>query len=215
MPVSAPISAEQVAKLREKTGAGFMDCKKALAETNGDFEKAVEVLRKKGLASAAQRAGRTAADGLVGTYVHHSGKVGVMLELNCETDFVAKSTDFQELTKELALQIAAANPRWLRREDVPVAILEKEKEIYRQQAAATGKPAAALDKIVEGKLNKFYSDFCLLEQLSVRDSSGKTKVGDLIARVIAKVGENVVLKRFARFQVGEETASTSSTTNSA
>ncbi|MBI4063917.1 MAG: translation elongation factor Ts [Elusimicrobia bacterium] len=206
--MATAVSADQVAKLREKTGAGFMDCKKALQESGGDFEKAVEELRKKGLASAAQRAGRTATEGLVINYIHHSGKVGVMVELNCETDFVAKSQDFQNLGREVALQIAALNPRWIGRNDVPSAVIEKEKEIYRQQAVASGKPAQAVEKMAEGKLAKFYTDFCLMDQPSVRDTSGKTKVSDLVAQTVAKVGENIVIRRFARYQVGEEITST-------
>ncbi|MBI4667592.1 MAG: translation elongation factor Ts [Elusimicrobia bacterium] len=207
---NSAVSAQDVSKLRAKCGAGFLDCKKALEESGGDSEKAFEILRTKGRAGAAQKTFRKAAEGIVASYLHHSGKVGVLLELNCETDFVAKSPEFQNLARELTFQIAAASPhcpRWIRREDVSADVLEKEKQIYRQQAAELGKPPQAADKIVEGKLAKYYSDFCLLEQPSIRDSSGKTKTGNLITETIAKLGENIVIRRFVRFQVGEETAS--------
>ncbi|MBI4370593.1 MAG: translation elongation factor Ts [Elusimicrobia bacterium] len=198
------ISANDVAKLREKSGAGLMDCKRALSESAGDIDRAVEILRKKGLAGAAQKANRSAKEGAVATYLHHSGKVGVMVELNCETDFVARTAEFQDLAKELALQIAASNPRWIRREDVPASLVEKEKDIYKQQAANSGKPAQAHEKIIEGKLAKFYSEACLLEQSSIRDTSGKTTVGALLTQAVAKMSENLTIRRFARFQVGED-----------
>ena len=181
-----------------------MDCKRALEENQGDIDKALETLRKKGLAGAANRAGRTTQEGTVCSYVHHGGKVGVLVEVNCETDFVARTPEFQNLAKEVALQIAAAAPTWVRIEDVPAATLAKEKEIYVQQAAQSGKPAAALPKIVEGKLTKFYNDFCLLEQAHIRDTSGKTKVKDVIALAIADMKENITIRRFVRFQVGED-----------
>lgn len=200
---SAP-AAETVVQLRNKSGAGFLDCKKALEETGGDMDKAIELLRKKGLAGAAQKAGRITKDGSVVSYIHHGGKVGVLVEVNCETDFVAKTDDFQNLTRDIAMQIAAANPKWVTPEDVPADVVAREQEIYKQQAANSGKPAAALEKIVQGKLSKFYSDFCLTDQVFVKDSSGSTKVKDAVSQVIAKVGENITIRRFARYQVGEE-----------
>mgnify|MGYP001608355103 CR=1 FL=1 len=200
---SVSVSPQEVVKLRGMTGAGFLDCKKALAESAGNVEKAKDILRSKGLAGAASKSDRVTSQGCVSSYVHHSGKVGVLLELNCETDFVAKTPDFQELAKELALQIAAAKPRWVRQEDVPKDVLEKEREIYRGQAATLGKPAGATQMIVEGKLSKFFSDFCLVEQASIRDTSGKTKISGQIAQAIAKLGENIAVCRFVRFEVGE------------
>lgn len=197
------VSPQDVARLRQMTGAGFLDCKKALAECGGDMDKAKDLLRTKGLAGASAKAVRATSEGRLASYVHHSGKVGVLLELNCETDFVAKTPEFQELAKELALQVAAAKPRWVKREEVPADVMEKEKEIYRQQAATLGKPAAATEKIVEGKLSKFYSDFCLMEQVSIRDTSGKTKVSDQVTQAVAKLGENITVRRFSRFEVGE------------
>lgn len=193
-----------VLDLRAKTGAGFLDCQKVLRETNGDLTKAVEILRKKGLATAASKMGRVTKEGVIYAYIHHGGKIGVMIELNCETDFVARTEDFQNLAKELAMQVAAANPRWVRKEDVPGDIVTKEKEIYAEQAKASGKPPQAIEKMLEGKLQKFYSETCLVEQASVRDTSGKTKVSDTVAQVSAKVGENIIVRRFSRFQVGEE-----------
>jgi elongation factor Ts len=195
------ITAEQVKQLREKTGAGMMECKAALTETGGDQEKAVDVLRKKGLASAAKRAGRATSQGVVGSYIHTGGKVGVLVEVNCETDFVARTEDFQGLVKELALHIAAADPRYVRREDVPADVLEKEKEIYRAQFADSGKPPAVVEKIVEGKLGSFYSQIVLIDQPSVRDPN--VTVSQLIAQASAKTGENITVSRFARFKVGE------------
>lgn len=200
---SAP-AAETVVQLRNKSGAGFLDCKKALEETGGDMDKAIELLRKKGLAGAAQKAGRITKDGSVVSYIHHGGKVGVLVEINCETDFVAKTDDFQNLTRDIAMQIAAANPKWVKPEDVPADVVAREQEIYKQQAANSGKPAAALEKIIQGKLSKFYSDFCLTDQIFVKDSSGSTKVKDAVNQVISKVGENITIRRFARYQVGEE-----------
>lgn len=200
-----PSPAETIAQLRSKCGAGFLDCKKALDETSGDMEKAVDLLRKKGLAGAAQRASRATKDGVIVSYIHHGGKVGVLLELNCETDFVAKIAEFQELSRELAMQVAAASPQWMKPEDVPREVVAKWQEIYKEQAAKLGKPAVALEKIVTGKMAKFYSDFCLLEQASVRDSSGKTAVKDMVAKVAASTKENITVRRFVRFQIGEET----------
>lgn len=195
------ITAEQVKQLREKTGAGMMECKSALTEASGDQDKAVDILRKKGLASAAKRAGRTTSNGVVGSYIHTGGKVGVLVEVNCETDFVARTDDFQTLVKELALHIAAADPRYARREDVPADTLEKEKEIYRAQFADSGKPAQVVEKIVEGKLGSFYAQVVLVDQPSVRDPD--ITIAQLIAQTSAKTGENVAVSRFARFKVGE------------
>jgi elongation factor Ts len=195
------ITAEQVKQLREKTGAGMMECKSALTETGGDQEKAIDVLRKKGLASAARRAGRATSNGVVGSYIHMGGKVGVLVEVNCETDFVARTDDFQTLVKEIALHIAAADPRYARREDVPAEVLEKEKEIYRAQFADSGKPSSVVDKIVEGKLESFYSQVVLVDQPSVRDPN--VTVAQLIAQASAKTGEHIAVSRFARFKVGE------------
>ena len=197
----ATITADQVKQLRDKTGAGMMECKAALTEAGGDQEKAIELLRKKGLASAAKRAGRATSNGVVGSYIHMGGKVGVLVEVNCETDFVARTEDFQTLVKELALHIAAADPRYVRREDVPADVLEKEKEIYRAQFEGSGKPANVVEKIVEGKLGSFYSQVVLIDQPSVRDPN--VTISQLIAQAAAKTGENVTVSRFARFKVGE------------
>jgi elongation factor Ts len=195
------ITAEQVKRLREKTGAGMMECKTALTEAEGIEEKAIELLRKKGLASAAKRAGRATSNGVVGSYIHMGGKVGVLVEVNCETDFVARTDDFQALVKELALHIAAADPKYVRREDVPADVLEKEREIYRAQFADSGKPANVVEKIVDGKLGSFYSQTVLLDQPSVRDPN--VTVSQMIAQASAKTGENITVSRFARFKVGE------------
>ena len=195
------ITADLVKTLRERTGAGMMDCKAALAETNGDIEKAVDVLRKRGLASAAKKSGRTTSEGVVGSYVHMGGKIGVLVEVNCESDFVARTEDFQTLVKELGLQIAAAAPLYVSRDEVPADALEREKAIYREQMANSGKPANVIDKIVEGKLTSYYEQFCLLDQPSIRDP--KVKVEDMIKAVIGKLGENIAVARFARFKVGE------------
>jgi elongation factor Ts len=198
----ATITADQVKQLRDKTGAGMMECKSALTEAGGDQEQAVDLLRKKGLASAAKRAGRTTSNGVVGSYIHMGGKVGVLVEVNCETDFVARTDDFQTLVKELALHIAAADPRYVRREDVPADLLEKEKEIYRAQFADSGKPAPVVEKIVEGKLGSYYSQVVLVDQASVRDPN--VTISQLIAQAAAKTGENITVSRFARFKVGEQ-----------
>lgn len=195
------ITADAVKQLREKTGAGMMDCKAALTEAGGDMEKAIEILRKKGLASAAKRAGRATNNGLIGHYIHMGGKVGVLVEVNCETDFVARTDDFQTLARELAMHIAAADPKYVRREDVPAEELEKEREIYRAQFAGSGKPANVVDKIVDGKLESYYAQVCLLDQPSVRDPN--VTVGQLVAAATAKTGENVAVSRFARFKLGE------------
>ena len=195
------ISASMVKDLREKTGAGMMDCKKALSESGGNFEKAVDYLRQKGLATAAKRAGRIASEGRIGSYVHAGGKIGVMVEINCETDFVAKTDDFQVFAKDIAMHIAASNPIFIRREEVTSDILEREREIYRAQARETGKPEKIIDKIIDGKLEKFYGEVCLLEQPFVKDPD--LSVQDLLNGLIGKLGEKVEIRRFNRFQVGE------------
>jgi elongation factor Ts len=195
------ITADQVRQLREKTGAGMMECKAALAEANGNMEEAITILRKRGLAQAAKRAGRATAQGLITNYIHLGGKIGVLVEVNCETDFVARTDDFQNLAKEVAMHIAAADPRWVRREEVPAEAIEKEKAIYRAQMENTGKPAHVLDKIIEGKLGNFYSQFVLVDQPSIRD--GNVTIGQLITQATAKTGENIQIKRFVRFRVGE------------
>ncbi|MBI3625310.1 MAG: translation elongation factor Ts [Candidatus Rokubacteria bacterium] len=195
--------AELVKQLRELTGAGVMDCKAALEVSTGDMQKAIEFLRKKGLADAAKKAHRVAREGLVGSYIHPGGKIGVLVELSCETDFVARTEGFQQLVRDLTMQVAAANPAYVAREDVPGEVLEKEREIYRQQMADQKKPPQVLDKIVEGKLEKFFAEQCLLEQPFIRDATGKTKVKDLVGQIGARVGEHVVVRRFSRFQVGE------------
>jgi elongation factor Ts len=196
-------SAEQVKELRERTGAGMMDCKAALEAAKGDMQGAIEHLRKKGLADAAKKAHREAKDGVVASYIHPGSKIGVLVEVNCETDFVARTDDFQQLVKDLAMQVAAANPSYVSREEVPGAVVEKEREIYRQQMADQKKPAQVIDKIVEGKLEKFYAESCLMEQPFIRDPSGKTRLRDMVDQATAKMGERIVVKRFARFQVGE------------
>ena len=195
------INASLVKELREKSGAGVMNCKKALAESGGDMEKAVDYLRQKGLAAAAKKMGRTAAEGLVGTYIHAGGKIGVLVELNCETDFVARTAEFQALLKDVAMQVAAVNPRYVRSEEVPQEELEREREIYRRQALDSGKPEKVVDKIVEGKIDRFYSEVCLLEQPFIKDPD--RKVGELIQEAIAKLNENVQVRRFARYHIGE------------
>ena len=196
--MSVEISAKLVGELRESTGAGLMDCKKALVEAEGDIEKAVEVLRKKGVATAAKKAGREASDGLVDSYIHLGGKVGVMVEINCESDFVAKTDDFKQFVRDIAMHIAASSPVCVSREDIDPALLEKEREYAKSQAE--GKPAHAVEKIVEGKINKFLGEACLLEQGYVKDPD-KT-VQEVLTAMIAKLGENMIIRRFARFQVG-------------
>jgi len=196
----ADVSAAMVKELREKTGAGMMDCKKALAESEGDFAKAEEYLRKKGISGAAQKQGRIAAEGLVGTYVH-GGKLGVLVEVNCETDFVARNEDFQVLVKDIAMQIAAGNPAYVRREEIPSSLLDQEKETQRVQLREQKKPEAIWEKIIAGKLEKFYETKCLLDQFWIKDD--KKKIRDLIAERIAKIGENITVRRFVRYEVGE------------
>jgi len=194
------ISAEAVKELREKTGVGFMECKSALQEANGDIENAIVILRKRGLASLAKKSGRETKDGLIGCYIHN-GKIGVMLEVNCETDFVARNPDFQTLVKDLAMHIAASDPRFIRKEDVTPDVLAKEREIYTEQAKATGKPENVLEKIVEGRMSKYYSEACLLEQPFVKDPA--ISVRDHIAAHIQKIGENIQVRRFVRYKLGE------------
>lgn len=195
------VPAAQVKALREKTGAGFMDCKKALAETQGDVDKAIEVLRKKGIATAQKKAGREAREGVIECYIHPGSRLGVLLELNCETDFVAKTDQFKTLARDLAMQVAAANPRVVRREELPAEVIEKELEIYRTQARNEGKPEQVVGRIAQGKLEKFYQEVCLLEQSFIKDPN--KSVNDLITEYIAKLGENIVVRRFVRFQLGE------------
>jgi elongation factor Ts len=195
------ITAEQVKALRERTGAGFMECKAALAEAGGNPDEAVTILRKRGLAQAARKTGRSTRQGTVGSYIHMGGKIGVLVEVNCESDFVARTDDFQTLVKEVAMQIAAADPKYVRREDVPPEELEKEKAIFRAQFEGSGKPPAVIEKIVEGKLASFYERTVLLDQPSIRD--GAVKVAQLMAQTVAKLGENITVSRFARFKLGE------------
>jgi elongation factor Ts len=195
------ITAQMVKQLRERTGAPMMDCKAVLHEANGDIEAAVDLLRKKGLAAAAKKAGRITAEGTVASYIHAGGKIGVLVEVNCETDFVARTEPFQELVRDIALHIAAADPRFIVREEVTAGDLERERAIYREQALASGKPANVVDRIVDGKLEKYYSEFVLLEQPFVKDPD--KSVGQLIAERVGKIGENIKVRRFARFKLGE------------
>jgi elongation factor Ts len=199
--MSATIPATLVRELRERTGVGFMECKVALAEAGGDMERAITVLREKGLASASKKMGRIASEGLIVSYIHAGGKIGVLLELNCETDFVARTDEFTSLAKDVAMQVAAANPSYVRREDVPEALLEKERAILLAQVSTSGKPEKVIERIVQGRLDKFFSEVCLLEQPFIKDP--EIKIEDRIKEVIAKVGENVVLRRFSRYQLGE------------
>ena len=195
------VTAQQVKELRETTCAGMMDCKKALVETNGDMEKAIEYLREKGLAAAAKKSGRIAAEGIVESYIHAGGKIGVMIEVNCETDFVAKTPEFHSFVRDLAMQVAAANPQYLSREEVPAAILDHEREILRAQALNEGKPAKIIDKMVEGRVEKYYKENCLLEQAFIKDPD--QSVTDVVNAQISKIGENIVVRRFVRYQMGE------------
>ena len=196
------ISAKLVMELRSKTNAGMMDCKEALAAENGDFEKAIDFLRKKGMSAATKRSSKAAKDGTVASYIHMGGRIGVMVELNCETDFVAKTDDFQALAKDIAMHIAAANPTYLKPEDIPEDVMERERGIYRDQALASGKPEKVVDKIIEGKIGKFYEEVCLLNQKFVKDMD--ITVQTLVNNMIANTGENIVVRRFARFQLGED-----------
>jgi len=188
--------------LREKTGCGMMDCKKALNENNGDFEKAIDFLRKKGMAAAAKRADRVAAQGVVESYIHNGNKIGVLVEVNSESDFVARNEDFNKFVKDIAMQIAASAPLYITKEEVPQEALDKEKEVLEAQAKESGKPAQALAKIVEGRISKFYEEICLLEQPFIRDP--KVTIKDLLASLVAKIGENIVIRRFTRYQLGEK-----------
>jgi len=195
------IGVELVKDLRQRTGAGVIDCRTALQEAKGNMEAAIDYLRRKGLATAAKKAGRIATDGLVSSYIHAGGKMGVLVEVNCETDFVAKTEDFQTFVKNIAMHIAAANPQYIKREEIPEQVLERERAIYRTQAQEAGKPQKVIDKIVEGKMERFYSEVCLLEQTYVRDSDLTIK--ELLDAMIAKIGENITIRRFTRFQLGE------------
>ncbi len=197
----ADIKAGLVKQLRNKTGAGIMDCKEALAGANGNIEEAIKILRKKGLASAAKKAERTTADGIIGSYIHARGKIGVLVEVNCETDFVARTDDFQQLVKDIAMQIAASSPRFVNREEVTEEVLEQERDIYRSQAGAMGKPDKVVEKIVDGKMEKFYSEACLMEQPFIKNMD--TTIQDHISSVVAKLGENIRVRRFTRFALGE------------
>ena len=194
-----------VKELREKTGAGLLDCQKALGEAEGDVEKALRVLREKGLAKAAKKGTRVAADGAITAYIHPGGKIGVLLEVNCETDFVARTDEFQALLRDIAMQVAAANPRYLGREDVPEGEVEAERAIYRKQAEQSGKPAQVIERIVAGQVDRFYKDVCLLEQPFIKQSD--RSVNDIVQEAVARLGENVTVRRFARFQLGESTES--------
>lgn len=196
------ITSSMVKELRDKTGAGMMDCKEALTTSGGDFEKAIDFLRKKGMSAATKRSSKAAKDGVIASYIHMGGKIGVMVELNCETDFVAKTDDFRLLAKELTMHIAAANPRYLKSEDIPPDVLEREKEIYRSQALAEKKPEKIWDKIIEGKLKKYYEDVCLIDQKFIKDTA--ITVATLVNNMIAKTGENIVIRRFMRYQLGAD-----------
>lgn len=195
------IPAALVKQLRDRTGAGMMECKAALQEAKGDLEEATTILRKRGLAQAAKKSGRATSEGLIGSYIHLGGKIGVLVEINCESDFVARTDDFQNLMREVMLQIAAASPQYVSREAIPLAVLDKEREIYRAQMEQSGKPPAVVDKIVEGKLSSFYEQMCLVDQPSIRDP--KTTVGQMIKALVAKLGENISIARFVRYKVGE------------
>ncbi|MCL2484976.1 MAG: translation elongation factor Ts [Endomicrobia bacterium] len=198
------MSLELITKLREMTGAGISDCNKALKETANDLDKACQWLREKGMASAVKRAGRAVKQGLIYSYIHGVGSLGVLVEVNCETDFVAKTDDFQNLVKEIAMQIAAMSPMYVNREAVPAEVLEAEKTVYKAQLKEEGKPEKAWDKIIEGKIEKFYSTICLYDQTYIKDASGKTTIKDMVNEKIGKIGENIVIRRFARFKLGEE-----------
>ncbi len=196
------ITSEMVKALRLKTGAGMMDCKEALKAENGDPEKAIDYLRKKGMSAATKRSSKAAKEGTVASYIHMGGRIGVLVEVNCETDFVAKTDDFQAMARDLAMHVAASNPRYVRPEEIPTADLEREKEIYRSQLIAEKKPEKIWDKIIEGKLNKFYEEVCLLNQKFIKNTD--ITVGTLVTNMMAKTGENIIVRRFARFQLGEE-----------
>ncbi|HRZ87417.1 MAG TPA: translation elongation factor Ts [bacterium] len=193
------ITPDMVKELREKTNAGMMDCKNALKEAKGDIKEAFEIIRKKGLMIAAKKSSRTAKEGVIGSYIHMGGKIGVMVEVNCETDFVARNERFQQFVKDLAMQIAASNPKYVSRENVPADVIEKERHIF--SAQVTGKPENVTAKIIDGKMEKFYEEFCLLDQIFVKDTS--KKISEILTAIIAEIGENIVIRRFARMQVGE------------
>ena len=195
------ITAALVKKLRELTGAGMMECKAALTEAKGDLEEATTILRKRGLAQATKKAGRSTNEGMVGHYIHMNGKIGVLVEVNCESDFVARTDDFQGVVREIAMHIAAASPQYVRREDVPAEVVDRERDIYRGQMEGQNKPQQVIDKIIEGKLNSFYEQVCLLDQPSIRDP--KVTIGQLVQQTIARLGENIAVPRFARFKLGE------------
>jgi elongation factor Ts len=197
----ADINAALVKQLRDATGAGMMECKAARVEAKGNLDDAITLLRKRGLAQATKKAGRSTNEGLIGSYIHMGGRIGVLVEVNCESDFVARTDDFQNLAREIAIHIAAANPQYVRREDVPADILERERGIYRSQMEGQNKPAAVIDKIIEGKLNSFYEQVCLLDQPSIRDP--KLTIGQIVQAAIAKMGENIAIPRFVRFKLGE------------
>jgi len=201
MATAMDITADMVKKLRDATGAGMKECKKALVEAKGNIEEAVTLLRKQGLAQATKKAGRSTNEGIIGHYIHMGGKIGVLVEVNCESDFVARTDDFQNLTREIAMHIAAANPQYVRREEVPADVLERERSIYRSQMEGQNKPPAVIDKIVEGKLNSFYEQVCLLDQPSIRDP--KVTIGKAAQQGIARTGENIAIPRFVRFKLGE------------
>ena len=196
------ISAAMVKELRTKTGAGMMDCKEALKEANGDYEKAVEYLRKKGMSAATKRSSKAAKEGTISAYIHMQGRLGVMVEVNCETDFVAKTDDFKTIAKDIAMHIAATNPLFVSSDEIPAEILEREKDIYKTQASAEGKPEKIWDKIIDGKLKKYFEEVCLLDQKFIKNTD--ITVGTLVNNLIAKTGENIIIRRFARFQLGEE-----------
>lgn len=197
----ADITAQMVKEIRDRTGAPFIDCKKALEEVSGDFDKAIEILKIKGVAKAAKKVGRETPEGIITSYIHAGGKIGVLVEINCETDFVARNDEFQAFAKEVAMQIAAGNPRYVSREDIPEDVLAKEKEIMKAQVIESGKPTNIADKIAEGKIEKFYEEVCLVDQVYIRDT--KLKINDLLQALIAKIGENIKIRRFVRFQLGE------------
>lgn len=206
------ISIDLVKDLRQRTGAGVIDCKAALKEARGDINLAIDYLRRKGLATAAKKAGRIVTDGLVASYIHSGGKMGVLVEVNCETDFVARTEEFQSFVKNIAMQIAASNPQYIKRDDIPPEVIEKEKEIYRIQALESGKPQKVIDKIVEGKLERFFSEVCLLEQTYIKDQDLTVK--EVLDSVVARLGENITIRRFARFQLGEGLSQQLSSTQS-
>jgi elongation factor Ts len=199
--MSASPTAAEVKQLRDATGAGMMECKAALVEAKGSLEEATTILRKRGLATATKKAGRSTNEGIIGSYIHMGGKIGVLVEVNCESDFVARTDDFQNLAREIAMHIAAANPRFVRREEIPPDVLDRERDVYRGQMEGQNKPAAVIDKIIDGKLNSFYEQVCLLDQPSIRDP--KLTIGQIVQAAVAKMGENIAIPRFVRFKLGE------------